>query len=221
MNHVCEGFTPDMFATTPPVSSSRFKLRDWSSGGADCPSVLLENPVAESLLLLCLYTLFSPFLGQVYCCVIYGIRTQAKAYCHNDIHECHQSLTKSHWFLEPCGLYKMRIRKVFTFRQGNHPTVKIVVLQSLLYCGQIWPSLREFGQYFARLCSILPARAIYRSLMQYISCGLKFTFLHCSMAYIALAVPLIRPQNGIQYYIKVPVSAKFGMLLKVLNVGHV
>ena len=46
MNRVCEGFTPDMFATTLPLSSSRFKLHD-------CPSVLLENPVAESLLSLC------------------------------------------------------------------------------------------------------------------------------------------------------------------------
>ena len=53
INRVCEGFTPDMFMTTPPLSSSRFKLHDWSSGKADCPSVLLENLVAESLLLLC------------------------------------------------------------------------------------------------------------------------------------------------------------------------
>ena len=53
MNRVCEGFTPDMLATTPPLSSSHFKLHDWSSGRADCPSVLLENPVAESLLSLC------------------------------------------------------------------------------------------------------------------------------------------------------------------------
>ena len=53
MNHVCEGFTPDMFATTLPLSSSRFKLHDWSSRRADCPSVLLTNPVAESLLSLC------------------------------------------------------------------------------------------------------------------------------------------------------------------------
>ena len=53
MNRVCEGFTPDMFATTPPLSSSRFNLHDWSSGRADCLSVLLKNPVAESLLSLC------------------------------------------------------------------------------------------------------------------------------------------------------------------------
>ena len=38
------------------------------------------------------------------------------------------------------------------------------------------------------------------------------------MAYIALAVPLIHPRNGIQYYIKVPVSAKFGMLLNTKSI---
>ena len=66
-----EGFTPDKFATTLPLSCLRFKLHDWSSGRADCLSFLLENLVAESLLLLCETKL-----------------SQAKAYCYNDIHEC-------------------------------------------------------------------------------------------------------------------------------------
>ena len=42
-----------LLPTTPPLNSSRFKLHDWSSRRADCPSDLIENPVAESLLLLC------------------------------------------------------------------------------------------------------------------------------------------------------------------------
>ena len=141
-----------------------------------------------------------------YCCVIYGIRTkpsQTKAYCHNDIHECHQSLTKSHWFLEHCCLYKMRIRKAFTFRQGNHPTGKIVALQLLQ------TNLTKFERIWPIFCT----RAIYCSLVQHIARSsnilpgggssilpgaLNLHFLQCSMAYIALAVPLIRPQNGIQ-----------------------
>ena len=56
-------FTPDMFATTPPLSSSRFKLHDLSSERADCQSVLLENPLAESLLSLCIRT--NPSLTRV------------------------------------------------------------------------------------------------------------------------------------------------------------
>ena len=41
--------------------------------------------------------------------------------------------------------------------------------------GQIWPSSREFGQYIAHLCNILPACAIYCPLVQYIarSCNIS------------------------------------------------
>ena len=66
-----------------------------------------------------------------YCCVICGTRkklSEAKANCYNDIHECHKSLTKSYWFLEPCCLYKICIRK-------HLPSSRATTLLSKLRCA--------------------------------------------------------------------------------------
>ena len=65
-----------LLPTTPPLNSSRFKFHDWSS----------EEQIVHQI-----YSKIQ-LLKACYCCVIYGIRTkpsQAKAYCLNDIHECH------------------------------------------------------------------------------------------------------------------------------------
>ena len=75
MNRVCEGFTPAMLATTPPLSSSRFNLHDWSSGRADCPSVLLEKPSCRKPAIVVWFMVLE--------------QSRAPFYCYNDIHERH------------------------------------------------------------------------------------------------------------------------------------
>ena len=82
--------------------------------------------------------------------------------------------------LEPCCLYKMRIKNSIYLLVGQPPYSQKLLPYSH-YCTVVksWPTLREFGQYFTprqynhstMIVILLPTYAVYYPLEKYIMWG--------------------------------------------------